>query len=242
MTRLHLRKRGLETASRLVEEGWGAKILAEFVAVFALVFIGAGSIITNQLAGGGVGLLGVAFAHGLVLAVFVTATMSISGGHINPAVTLAMVSTGRMEKLLGALYVVTQLLGATLAAFALTLVFPEDATTAASLGATIVASGVTTLQAILLEAILTFFLVFTVFATGVDTKGPRVGGFAIGLVLVFDILVGGPLTGASMNPARSFGPALVANIWDNHVVYWIGPILGAVLAGLLYEHVYLRKV
>ena len=123
-----------------------------------------------------------------------------------------------------------------MAALLVKLLLPPEAVRNALLGVPVIANSISFNQAIGLEAILTFFLVTAVFGTAVSLDAPRVGGFGIGLVLLFDILVGGPLTGAAMNPARAFGPALVAGEWVGHLVYWIGPILGGVLAALLWEY------
>ena len=211
------------------------RCLAEAIGTFALIFIGAGAIIANVLPGGGSGLLGIAFAHGLVLAVVVTATMNISGGHINPAVTVGLWSARKIDSKHALLYIVAQLVGAVLGAMTLKALYPGAAAAAVGLGTPVPAHGVTFLTAVAVEAVLTFFLVLAVFGTAVDHRAPKVGGFAIGLVLVFDILAGGPLTGASMNPARTFGPALVSNTWTEHLVYWIGPILGGLVAAIVYS-------
>ena len=134
-----------------------------------------------------------------------------------------------------------QLAAACAAAFLVKALLPAAAVRSTLLGAPVIASTVSLGQAIGIEAVLTFFLVCAVFGTAVSPDAPRVGGFGIGLVLLFDILVGGPLTGAAMNPARAFGPALVAGEWLGHVVYWVGPILGALLAALLWQYVLLPK-
>jgi MIP family channel proteins len=213
---------------------------AEFVGIFALVFVGGAALINAQSRGSGAGLLEVALAHGLVLAVMVTATMRISG-HFNPAVTLGFLITRRIEPVMGGVYIVAQLLGAMLAAYALRALFPEADAMAARLGGQAVASTITGGQAIGLEALATFFLVFTVFGTAVDPNAPRVGGLAIGLTVAADILAIGPLTGASMNPARSFGPAVASGIFEGQVVYWTGPIVGGLAAALLYDTLFLRR-
>ena len=212
---------------------------AEFVGTFGLVFIGGGAIIAAHDAGPG-GLLAVALAHGLILALMVTATMRISG-HLNPAVTLGFLAVRRIEPMMAGLYIVAQLLGATAAAFALKLLVPSDLFLAAHGTIQEVAVGVSGVQAFGLEAIATFFLTFMVFGTAVDPRAPQVGGFAIGLTIAADILAIGPLTGASMNPARSFGPAFATQNFVGQVVYWLGPIVGSVLAALLYHHVLLRS-
>jgi MIP family channel proteins len=172
----------------------------------------------------------------------VNATGHISGGHVNPAVTIGFLVTGRMPIGKGIGYIFSQLLGGVLAGFALRGIFNPSAWSAVNLGTPALDAGVPFLQGVYLEAILTFFLVFTVFATAVDSRAPKnVYGFAIGLVLVFDILMGGPLTGASMNPARAFGPAVASGYFHNHLVYWIGPAIGGAAAALLYHHLLMSK-
>ncbi len=216
-------------------------LVAEFVGVFMLVFLGAGAIVTNTYRDGVVGLVGIALAHGLALAIAVSATMNVSGGHINPAITLGLWSIGRVSGRQAGLYVAAQLLGAVAAALALKGLYPEMAARISQIGTPSLAPAVSMTQGIVIEAILTFFLAFAVMGTAVDAVAPKVGGFAIGLVLTMDILAGGPLTGAAMNPARAFGPALVANAWISHLVYWVGPILGSVAAMQLYERVLLKR-
>lgn len=216
-------------------------LVAEFVGVFFLVFLGAGAVVTNTYREGVVGLVGIALAHGLALAIAVSATMNVSGGHINPAITLGLWSVGRIGWRQAGLYVLAQLLGAIVATLAIKGLFPEVAGRIAQLGTPQLAPAVTLTQGILIEAILTFFLAFAVMGTAVDPAAPKVGGFAIGLTLTMDILAGGPLTGAAMNPARAFGPALVANAWLSQLVYWVGPILGSIVAMQLYERLLLRR-
>jgi aquaporin Z len=213
---------------------------AEFVGIFALVFVGGAAIIHAQSRGSAAGLLEVALAHGLILAVMVTATMRISG-HFNPAVTLGFLVTRRIEPVMAGVYIVAQLLGAMLAAYALRGLFPETEAMAARLGGQSIALTVTGWQALGLEALATFFLVFVIFGTAVDPNAPRVGGLAIGLAVAADILAIGPLTGASMNPARSFGPAVATGIFEGQAVFWSGPIAGALAAALLYETLFLRR-
>ncbi|MCZ6819267.1 MAG: aquaporin [Calditrichaeota bacterium] len=216
--------------------------LAELIATFALCFIGAGAIVTNTYTNGAVGLVGIALAHGLVLAIMINATGHISGAHINPAVTIGFMITKRIEIGKGLGYIVSQLLGGVLAGFALRVIFAPKVWTATHLGTPALDAGVPFLSGVLIEAILTFFLMFTIYATAVDKRAPQnIYGFSIGLVVTVDILMGGPLTGAAMNPARTFGPALAAGFFDNHLVYWLGPILGAVVAALLYNNFFMSK-
>jgi len=213
---------------------------AEFVGIFALVFVGGGSIMSTQLSHSGSPLLAAAVAHGLILAIMVTATMRISG-HLSPAVTLGFLVARRIEPMMAMLYIVAQLLGALLAAYALKALFPSDVATATKLGGQALALDVSFGQGVFLEAIATFFLVFAVFGTAVDPHAPKVGGFAIGLTVAADILAIGPLTGGSMNPARSLGPAVASGQYEAQGVYWIGPILGGIAAALLYDTLFLRR-
>src|SRR5256885_4512803 len=198
--------------------------VAEFVGTFALVFIGGGAIMSAELAKNPAGITQIALAHGLILALMVTATMRV-WGHLNPAVTLGFVVTRRIEPVMAFVYIIAQVLAAVLAAYALRGLFPAAEVVSSRLGGQSVSIEVTTLQAIVLEFIATFFLVFVVFGTAVDPRAPKVGGFAIGLTVAADILAIGPLTGASMNPARSFGPAVASGVFEGQAGYRIGPIL-----------------
>lgn len=212
--------------------------VAEFVGTFGLVFIGGGAIMAAELVRNPAGITQVALAHGLILALMVTATMRVSG-HLNPAVTLGFLVTKRIEPVMAGVYIIAQILAAILAAYALKGLFPAAVAASTRLGGQSISIEVSTLQAILLEFIATFFLVFVVFGTAVDPKAPKVGGFAIGLTIAADILAIGPLTGASMNPARSFGPAVASGIFEGQAVYWIGPILGGIAAALIYETLFI---
>ena len=214
---------------------------AEAIGTFALVFIGAGSIMSGFFPKSDFGVLGIALAHGLILGTMVTVTMRISGGHLNPAVTLGLLVARRTDVRTAAAYIVTQVLAAIVAAAVLKELYPPAVLRATGLGTPHLAASISLTQGIALEAIMAFFLVSAVFGTCVHPEAPRVGGFAIGLTLAADIMMGGGLTGASVNPARAFGPALVAGDLVAQIVYWIGPILGGVVAGLLWEHVLLPK-
>jgi aquaporin Z len=219
--------------------------LAEFIATFALTFIGVGATITSNAilhATSGEALLNIALAHGLVLAIMVTAVGHISGGHVNPAVTFGFLVTRRIAVLVGIGYIIAQLLGAIAAAWGLTLLFPHWGDATLGTPALNAALGIGPLHGLIIEAILTFFLVLTVFATAVDSRAPKnVYGFAIGLVLTMDILAGGPLTGAAMNPARAFGPTLVSGFWAHHWVYWVGPLLGGGIAAPVYNYLLMPR-
>jgi MIP family channel proteins len=201
--------------------------IAEFIGTFALIFVGIGAIRTA-----GADTLAVALAHGLTIAAFASATMHISGGNLNPAVTFGLWCGGQMTLPTAIRYWVSQLLGGTAAAFILLGVFSTEVIRT---GTPQLAIDLTPLQGILVEAILTFFLVFVVYGTAVDQRAPRLAGLIIGATVTLDILFGGPLTGAAMNPARVFGPALAANFWTAHYVYWIGPLVGGAAGGLVYR-------
>jgi aquaporin Z len=216
--------------------------LAELLGTFALVFIGAGAVASKYFPEATYGIFGVSVAHGLVLAVMVTALLGISGGHLNPAVTLGLVAVRRADLRTGLAYIVAQLLGALLAALMIKMVYPLGVVRPISLGTPTIANTIQLQQAMLIEGLMTFFLVSAYFGTILNPAAPRLGGLGVGLTLLFDMLVGGPLTGAAVNPARAFGPALVSGQWVGHLVYWIGPIMGGVLAALLWEYVLLRDV
>lgn len=220
-----------------MKDSW-RHFIAEFIGTFALVFIGSGAIIRAQMTNGS--LAEVALAHGIVLSVMVTALMRISG-HFNPAVTLTFMVVRRIEPVMGVVYMIAQFTGAIVAAYALKGLMPAQAVEATRVGGQMIASSISFGAAIGLEAIATFFLVWVIFGTAVDPAAPRVGGFAIGLTIAADILVIGPLTGASMNPARSLGPAIASGVFEAQAVYWIGPIVGAIIAGVLYDRVFLPR-
>lgn len=204
-------------------------LVAEFIGTFALIFIGAGA---GAIGAGG--LVGVALAHGFVIVGFAYAYGHLSGTHINPAVTIGLLIGGQIEATRAAAYIVVQLAGGIAAAFCLSAVLGG---TDSGLGATALAENVSVGQGLLLEAILTFFLVNTIYNAAVSGKAGNLAGLAIGLTLVFCILMGGPLTGASLNPARTLGPALITGDLSNLWLYFVGPIAGAVAAGLLYKAV-----
>jgi aquaporin TIP len=218
------------------------RLIAEAFGTFSFVFVGAAVVVVN---GGfpqsGIGLIGIALAHAIALSVMISATMTISGGHLNPAVTVGLLAARRIGAGPAAAYIVTQLLAACVAAYLVKLLLPSNAVQTSMVGVPVIASSVSLGQAIGLELVLTFFLVSAVFGTAVSADAPRVAGFGIGLVLLFDILVGGPLTGAAMNPARAFGPAVVSGQWVGQLVYWIGPLAGGLLAALLWEYVLLPR-
>lgn len=214
-------------------------LVAEALGTFLFFFVGMGAVVLGTHTGdGGGGLVGVALAHGLALAVLVSALGAVSGGHFNPAVTFGVWITGRIEAARAGMYVVAQLVGAVLAGLALRVVFPEDSWQPTNIGTPAIAGGISVVGAIVIEAVLTIVLLIAVFGTAIDPRGPKIGGLAIGLAVAADILMGGPLTGAAMNPARWFGPAVASGAFDDWYVWWIGPLLGAAVAALLYRYAF----
>ena len=225
----------------MMRDRTAAALIAEALGTFLFFFVGAGSIVLQEhlfpgagLAPGGSWLLNVALAHGLTLAVLVSALGAVSGGHFNPAVTLAIWIMGKVTPTRAALYLVAQLLGALAAGLSLKLVFAY-AWQASNIGAPALGAGISPVMGIGIEAVLTALLVLAVIGTAVDPRAPKIGGLAIGLAVAADILVGGPLTGAAMNPARWFGPAVAAGAFADWYVWWIGPAIGAAVAALVYR-------
>jgi len=216
------------------------RAFAEFVGTFTLVFVGAGSIIAT----GGHDLTAIALAHGLAIGVMASAVGHISGGHFNPAVTLGFVAARRIDARMAAAYWFAQITAAIIAALLLRGVVPERAADPVNLGAPALGSGVGAGQGLVIEIILTFFLVWVIFATAADPRGAfrSIAGLAIGFTISLDIFMGGPFTGAAMNPARALGPQLVQNVWSDGWVWYLGPAIGGVLAALAYEWLYLRPV
>jgi len=230
-------------------------MLAEAIGTFFFCFAGIAVVLSTQSPiSSGAGLIGIALANGLALSVAVSSFGGISGAHFNPAVTIGMLITGRI-KLDGALqYILAQLVGACIAAWACQSVWPAEAVTAAQLGVPLPgimpgAEGawLTVAGLCICEFIATFLLMIAIFGVAIDQRGQAVtiGGFAIGLTVAFDVLAIGPVTGASMNPARSFGPALIykltggeaaTDIFNLHWCYWAAPIAGAVVAALVYDN------
>jgi MIP family channel proteins len=219
------------------------RAVAEFVGAFTLIFIGAGSIVAANAVGDPT-LIGVAIAHGVAIAVMVSALGHISGGHFNPAITFGFLVTRRIKPGGAVVYWLAQLAGAAAAAGAIRGLIPSSLTDPVKLGVPAIGHGLSAGQAFGLEAVMTFFLAWVVFATAVDPRGTfkSIAGLAIGLTITIDILFGGPFTGAAMNPARAFGPQIVGNHWSNGWVWYAGPILGASIAALMYEFLYLRPL
>ena len=207
-------------------------LVAEFIGTFALIFIGAGALVVIPT-----NLVGVALAHGLVVIGFVYAYGHISGTHINPAVTLGLLIAGEIRIAAAIGDWTVQFAGGILGAFALKAVLPD----AGDLGVTILSKGVSPTQGLIVEIVLTFFLVNTIFNTAVSGKAGNFSGLAIGLTLIACIFMGGPLTRASLNPARTLGPAIASGNYADIWLYFVGPSIGGVLAALLYVGVLKEK-
>jgi MIP family channel proteins len=224
------------------------KLTAEFLGTFAFVFVTAGSICTDtyliSTGQSGLGWVGVAIAAGLTFGAMASVLAHISGGHLNPAITIGFWVTRRLSTLDTITYWIAQLAGAIAAAYTIKLIIPDTTWTAKALGSITPELGgdFTRAHGIALEGVLTFFLVLVVFATSVDTRGafPKMGGFASGMAVTVATLLAGPFTGAALNPARALGPALATTHWQNHGVYWAGPMLGGVVAAFVYDRVFLR--
>ncbi len=216
---------------------------AEFIGTLALIFVGVSVIILSPKSG--VGVVGVALAHGLTIAVMVSATGHISGGHLNPAVTVGVFFGGKIAPGNAFAYIVSQCAGAVAGAAIAKLILVPTVVTVGLVsdlalkeiwyGTPVPAYGVTFPTATMADFMLTFFLVFVVYGTGVDPRANfRIMGLAIGLTITLGILALGPLARPAMNPARALGPAVVFGVWEMHGVYWVGSILGGGLAGLIY--------
>jgi MIP family channel proteins len=211
----------------------GRRAAAEGMAAFALVFAGCGAIITNSTHRGALGAVGVSVVFGLVIMVMIYATGHLSGAHINPAVTLAFTVTRHFPGRDAIAYIAAQLAGASAAAFVLAAAWSGKP---ADLGATVPSVSLST--ALLYETLLTAFLMFVITAVATDTRAVgAAAALAIGGTVGLDALFGGPITGASMNPARSFGPALASGQWHEFWIYVVGPVLGAVIGAFAYQAV-----
>ncbi|MBI4365644.1 MAG: MIP family channel protein [Deltaproteobacteria bacterium] len=221
------------------------KLMAEFIATFVLVFIGAGAVCADVFTGGKLGITGIAFAHGLAITVMVYAFGYVSGAHINPAVSFGLFVARKLSAPDLFRYVLAQLAGAGIAALLLAQIYPSYVQAAPFLGLCNLPGALPTFHyscGVVTEAILTFFLMLVILHVAVDERGLKPPmGLAIGFTIAMGVLMGGPLTGAAMNPARAFGPAAVTGTWANHSIYWIGPLAGAAAASLLYGSLFAKR-
>ncbi len=233
---------------------WIRPLIAEFLGPFALMFLGAGSIMlavtqgwSNPVGGGGF-IVMVALAHGLAIGLMIAAAGHISGGHYNPAVTIGLWIGGKIGALKGLAYIGVQLAGATVAALILKQLFDDSNATLTNAVPLVNYAGdsdgiiVGRTNALIIEIILTFFLMYVIYGVAVDKRGSHIiAPLCIGLMITADILMAGPLTGAAMNPSRSFGIALVDGTWDDWWIYWVGPIIGAAIAAIIQAHIMIPK-
>jgi MIP family channel proteins len=214
--------------------------MAELIGTFALVFFGAGAFLQHDVTQA-VGVTGIAVAHGLAILVAVYAFGHVSGGHFNPCVTFGMLVTKRMSWGEGVSYWIAQLAGASLGAWVLAAAYPTGAADV-HLGTPALGSSIGPMVGMLLEGLLAFLLVSVFFGAAVDPRAPKgFAGLAVGLTYTANILAAGSVTGASFNPARAFGPALMAGYWQDHWLYWAGPMLGGAVAALLYDRFFLSR-
>ena len=217
----------------------GRRFVAELIGTFTLVFFGCAAVITNAYPGANFGLLGVAWVHAVALAIGVT--MNISGGHLNPAVSAGLLVARRIDVKTFLVHLAAQVVAAALAAVLLKTFFPHSLASVVNYGLASLNINISFAQGLALEALLTFFLMSAVYGTAVAPTAPKVGGFGIGLSLFFLIMMGGPLTGATMNPARALTPAIASGVWQAQVLYWVGPILGGIVAALVWENFLIDK-
>jgi len=225
----------------MADRDWLKLAVVEFLGPFALVFVGVGAVIQTQ----GQNLVAIALAHGLAIGVLFAAVGHISGGAFNPAVTLGLLVARRIDGVRAAVYVVAQLLGGLVAAGLLTLVYPDLGvfgrnTFAVNLGVPGIGDAFTTGNAVAAEIVLTFLLMIVFFGVAIDHRtGRAISGLVIGLAYTVAILAGGAVSGAFLNPARAFGPAVVQGEFADHWVWWVGPAIGAAVAALLYNELLL---
>ena len=218
-------------SSVAVQPGLARRAVSESLATFALVFAGCGAVIANVEYDGVLGLLGIGLVFGLIITAMIYATGHLSGAHINPAVTLAFTLTRHFPAREAAIYVGAQVVGAVVAALVLVAVWPSQP---GDLGATVPSVGVG--SALVYEIVLSAMLMFVVMAVATDTRAVgAAAAIAVGATVGLDVLFGGAVSGGSMNPARSFGPALVGGQWTDFWIYLVGPIVGAGAGALAYQ-------
>lgn len=214
---------------------------AEMLGTAFLVFFGCGVVIMDYFPGAGFHIFGIALVHAIILSLAISMTMGVSGGHVNPAVTIGLLCIKRIAPREAFVYIASQLVGALVAAVLVRYMLPFNVGRLVALGTPVLSTQVSFMQGVGLEAVWTFLLMSGVMGTVVATNAPRIGGFGVGLTLIPSIMLGGALTGAAANPARAFGPAIISGNTTAQAVWWIGPILGACLAALLWQHVLLKE-
>jgi aquaporin TIP len=216
-------------------------LIAEFIGTFAFVFVSVGTITADQMLSGKFGPLAIVLASGITLAAMMSATAAISGGHLNPAITFGLFLARKINRGTAISYVFFQCLGALVAMLVLQFTMPTMVAAAVWFGVPKVGVNISILQALGVELVLTFLLMFVFYGTMIDQRSPKMGGLFVGLAYAVCLLVAGPISGGALNPARHFGPALISGIFDNFWIYWIGPAAGAALAALLYNLILERQ-
>jgi len=218
---------------------WTKLLIVEFLGPFALVFAGVGAIVATQ----GGDLVAIAFAHGLAIGLFVAAAGHISGGVYNPALAVGLWAARKLDSARAIVYIIVELIGALAGAALAKACFPNSMADAVNLGVPAVGKGFSTTNAFVMEIVATFFLMFVVFGVAIDkhSGGRAIAGLAIGLTITMDIFGGGAVSGAAMNPARWFGPAVIQGEYSDFWIWWVGPIVGALIAALLYAYLLLDE-
>jgi aquaporin TIP len=212
------------------------RLIVEFIGPFALCFMGIGAIALT----GGQDIVAIALAHGLAIGLCIMAAGHISGGFFNPAVTVGMIVTRKVNPQVGGLFIIAQLLGALAGTLVIFSVFPESVREAVGDGVPAVGAGFSNGNALIAEIVATFFLLFVIFGVAIDNRTTSgINGLVIGLTISMAILATGSVSGAALNPARWFGPAVAGGHWDNWWIWIVGPILGAVLGALLFNDILL---
>jgi aquaporin Z len=216
-------------------------LVAEFIGTFAFVFVSVGTITADQMLSGRLGPLAIVLASGIALAAMMSATAAFSGGHLNPAITFGVFLARRIDARTAVSYVVSQCLGALAAMLVLQFTLPTLTVASVWFGVPKVGVNISAIQALAIEIVLTFVLMFIFYGTMIDERAPKTGGLFVGLAYAVCLLVAGPISGGAFNPARHFGPALISGIMDNFWIYWIGPAAGAAVAALVYNLILERQ-
>jgi aquaporin Z len=215
--------------------------VAEFIGTFAFVFISVGTMTANQMLSGSIGQLGIVLASGFTLAAMISATAALSGGHLNPAITIGLALARKIDRETAISFIFFQCLGALVAMLVLEVTMPTVSLAAVSFGVPRPGLNISSIQILLAEFSLTFILMFVFYGTIVDQRASKVGGLFVGLTYAVGLFVAGPISGGALNPARHFGPALISGTFDYFWIYWVGPVAGATLAALIYNLILERE-
>ena len=215
--------------------------IAEFIGTFAFVFVSVGTMTADQMLSGKIGMMGIVLASGFSLAALISATAALSGGHLNPAITIGLSFARKIDRGTAIRYIFFQCLGALVAMFVLQLTMPTVSLAAIWFGVPKPGVNISTVQALLAEFSLTFILMFVFYGTMIDQRAPKLGGLFVGLTFAVSLFVAGPISGGALNPARHFGPALISGAFDSLWIYWVGPVAGATVAAVVYNLILERQ-